>query len=427
MASTTRTVEGKEQQATKGLSGADIVKEDLKRQLREIQSHCDQLAKRKQGLQEKCEKHQQKIEKLKAPSETLTSLEKARKAGLSEISRLSDELRVAGVVDFISGDLLSDDQLTKRVDEIKQRKEKLKGLKEDKTFLLKTVIKLMGEEEVKHMVDEIKRTKDMPAQLQKRIPRRASTIAANTNVSSATTYKTGYWDFVQDVSTATGKRVIVMGDKEWKRRLKEEKQYEEYKEDVHATIYRDNHSIIPLDNEGIDRNHLSAGLRRDFHLEHGQHPCSVSPVVAKERLVKRVPLWSSDVATNRTQMEYRKDKTGKLHGTHTPKALRGSHGRASPNRGRAESEIEKELELIDHGVAPISPEARAKLGYTINNYDFSPYKEQTVEWAMNDTHFNIEYKKQQARIYSNLQTQLEEVKKNVEHTQTEIKRLVDPN
>ena len=78
------------------------------------------------------------------------------------------------------------------MDEIKQRKEKLKGLKEDKTFLLKAVIKLMGEEEVKHMVEEIEKTKDMPAQLQKRIPRRgvmqrgAKRRAGNTTITRVT-------------------------------------------------------------------------------------------------------------------------------------------------------------------------------------------------------------------------------------------------
>ena len=61
----------KEQQATKGLSGADIVREDLKKQLREIQSSCDQLAKRKQVLQEKCEKVSDSEGRSKGRSEEL--------------------------------------------------------------------------------------------------------------------------------------------------------------------------------------------------------------------------------------------------------------------------------------------------------------------------------------------------------------------
>ncbi|GMH96499.1 hypothetical protein TrVE_jg14433 [Triparma verrucosa] len=488
----------KEQQATKGLSGADIVREDLKKQLREIQSSCDQLAKRKQVMQEKCKKHKQKIEKLKAPSEALQALESQKNSDLKEIARLSDELRKKNMVDPVTGDLMSDDQLMKRVTEIKQRKVKLKGLKEDKKFLVKAVIKLMGEEEVKHMIDKLDASKGLPEQMTKRIPRRASTIADD-SFRKLNHFEKMYherdddgdktWNFVHLYPTATAssrKRVIVISKKEKEAREKEEKEYQEYVEEQHTTIYRDNHSIIPLNNEGIDRNHLSTGLRRDFNSEHGLHPCAVSPVVAKERLVKRVPLWSSDVATNRTQMVYKKDKTGKLFGTHTPKANRGPLGRslgssptarartaseineelnriadgrgfnspsasrietqklgytsntikanaskalndprASPHiRTRGESEIEGELGLIDHGVAPVGPAARAKLGYTINTYDFTPYKEQTLEWAENDDFFNIEYKRQQQRIRDNLETQLNEVRKNVEYTEKEIAKFV---
>ena len=91
---------------------------------------------------------------------------------LKEIARLSDELRKINMVDPVTGDLMSDDQLMKRVTEIKQRKVKLKGLKEDKKFLVKAVIKLMGEEEVKHMIDKLDASKGLPEQMAKRIPRR---------------------------------------------------------------------------------------------------------------------------------------------------------------------------------------------------------------------------------------------------------------
>ena len=99
-------------------------------------------------------------------------MENQKDSDLKEIARLSDELRKKNMVDPVTGDLMSDEQLMKRVTEIKQRKVKLKGLKEDKKFLVKAVIKLMGEEEVKHMIDHLDASKGLPEQMAKRIPRR---------------------------------------------------------------------------------------------------------------------------------------------------------------------------------------------------------------------------------------------------------------
>ena len=179
------------------MSGADIVKDDLKRQLREIQvkrkggnaksgvcksdrkgveyanpslkskthtcapsqSSCELLVLRKKRLEQSKVDFEEKIEELKAPSDNLVKMELEGKKALDRIERLSKQLQDKGCKGG-DGSIWSDEKLKEKIREIQERKVKIDKLKEDKKFLLKLIIKLTGQGEVKSMIKDIK---DAPA------------------------------------------------------------------------------------------------------------------------------------------------------------------------------------------------------------------------------------------------------------------------
>jgi len=408
----------------KRLSGADIVKDDLRRQLREIQSTNNQLAHRKRHLEKRCEIFEDKIAKLRAPSESTQKAKNLTDAALKRVNELSDKLKAAGISD------VSDVSLSRRCKELEDHRKKLKRLKEDKVFLVKALIELVGgEASMMGLLDEAKR-KEMFSSPGKKGEGKGLTKAELKHGEYASMYKHGKWEFAHPVDTGSGKRIVIMSPGEKKRREEEAEKYRNWCEDQMRskmpTFMEDEREwgMLKTGYDAVNFFSNSASKRKG----------------AKAKRIKYTPrkkLFAAAVATNRTpqQMVRTKaaglvllpDKGGRIHkeGGITVATDAIAEGKEEGGGGAEEKKQESEEAAEDikalinttmdttmgsHvGIDAIGPVVKKKMGI----FDFEDYKQEMLQARKKDgQHYRSwkrGYESQHDRIVSNLRGQLRQI------------------
>ncbi|GMI38780.1 hypothetical protein TeGR_g4417 [Tetraparma gracilis] len=187
----------------KRLSGADIVREDLKKQIRLVSKDALEMQEKKAALMEKCSGFEAKIEKLRAPSVTYLRAREQIDSRAVEINKLKTQLYEIGMGDT------TDEELKRRTAEVESHAAKLSKIRADRLFLTKTLVELVGgESSMLGILDSAKRRERFSSVDDKE--RKKSTAGVLKNQHYANYYNAGKWDFVQPVDTPTGKRVIIL-------------------------------------------------------------------------------------------------------------------------------------------------------------------------------------------------------------------------
>mmetsp|Transcript_21428 Transcript_21428/g.44641 ORF Transcript_21428/g.44641 Transcript_21428/m.44641 type:complete len:618 (+) Transcript_21428:191-2044(+) len=390
----------------KRLSGADIVRDDLRRQLREIQSTNNQLAHRKRYLEKRCETFTEKIAKLRAPSESTQKAKKLTDAALKRVNELSDKLKAAGVTD------VSDATLSRRCTELEEHKKKLKRLKEDKAFLVKAIIELMGGgAPMTNLLEEAKNKEvfSSPKVGRKGGLGREDVEGLNLKHGEyASMYQHGKWNFAHPVNTGTGKRIVIMSPAEKKKREDEAEKYREWCEEQMKSkmpTWMEDEREWGMLKKGYDAVNFfsnSASKRKGVH-------------VKKVQYTPRKQLFAAQVATNRTPKQQVMTKAAGL-------IVLPDKDKRIDKQGGVVKRTDAEEAGGEEGVAggtgnaiftstmdTISPEVRKKLGL----FEFEDYKEEMQRARKKDganyRSWKRGYESQHNQIVSSLRGQLAQI------------------
>ncbi|GMH72462.1 hypothetical protein TrRE_jg13079 [Triparma retinervis] len=389
----------------KRLSGADIVRDDLRRQLREIQSTNNQLLHRKRYLEKRCATFTEKIARLKAPSESTQKAKMLTESALKRVNELSDKLKAAGIQD------VSDDTLTRRCTELEEHKAKLGKLKEDKVFLVKAIIELVGgEASMANLLDEAKRKEMFSSPSGKGGGGGGGKGGAGgkgveiKHGEYADMYQHGKWNFAHPVDTGTGKRIVIMSPVEKAKREDEAAKYREWAEGKMRSkmpTYMEDEMEWGMLKTGYDAVNFfsnSAVKRKGVN-------------VKKVKYTPRKNLFAAQVATNRTPQQQVMTKAAGLV------MLPDKAERIDRQGG-----IMKETEAFDGGLGggedmhgggrtidTISPDVRKKLGL----FEFEDYKQEMQRARKKDgvdyRSWKRGYESQHDQIVSSLRGQLAQI------------------
>ena len=294
----------------RGLSGADIVRDEQKQRLREVQRNIDELKSEKRRLETSCKHMSEKITKENAPSKALMECRKETEIAIRKIDELTDILHEAGITD------LSDADLKRRCEELEKKREELKKLKGDKEFLLKTLIELVGgKEKMRSLIDEAAAEKQKTPSPKRKGNGRLSVASLLRNKEYANLYQDGTWDFVHSVDTGTGKRVVIMSPAEKNRREELATNYRLFLEQrMQAKM-----TPSPAGGKGEGFGLLKTGADAvDFFKKsataksRGEQPRKVQYTPRRDKNGERKKLLASSVVTNRTPLHEVMTKTGEI-------------------------------------------------------------------------------------------------------------------
>jgi hypothetical protein len=385
----------------KRLSGADIVRDDLRRQLREIQSTNNQLLHRKRYLEKRCSTFTEKIARLKAPSESTQKAKKLTESALKRVNELSDKLKAAGIQD------VSDDTLTRRCTELEEHKKKLDKLKEDKAFLVKAIIELVGgEASMTSLLEEAKR-KEMFSSPSGKGGGGGGGGGGKVEVKHgeyADMYQHGKWDFAHPVETGTGKRIVIMSPAEKRKREEEAIKYREWCEEkmrakmpTHMEDERE-WGMLKTGYDAVNFFSNSAAKKKGVH-------------VKKVNYSPRKTLFAAQVATNRTPQQQVMTKAAGL-------VMLPDNARIDKQGGimKKTEALEGEGGGGDTGIQggrgamdTISPDVRKKLGL----FEFEDYKQEMLQARKKDgldyRSWKRGYESQHHQIVSSLRGQLAQI------------------
>ena len=152
------------------MSGADIVREDLKRQIQESQSAIWRLKNKKKLLTDKCRRYHDSLDRINRPSEKLEKSTRAKEGLLKAIDGFKEVLSGLGGQNSGGENLgeTDDHVLESKVEEIALHRKKLGKLRDDKNFLLATITDLVGGEgALLSLIEAAKKYEQLPAQMNK--------------------------------------------------------------------------------------------------------------------------------------------------------------------------------------------------------------------------------------------------------------------
>jgi len=126
----------------KRLSGADIVREDLKRQIMESQDRIWRLKNERKRQTDRCARNTSKLDQLNKPTSVCVLLKEETDDFKTKVHELKTQLAEAGEK-FTEMD---DVELKGQLDMIEDLKKKLRKIRSDKDFILGTLTELIGGE-----------------------------------------------------------------------------------------------------------------------------------------------------------------------------------------------------------------------------------------------------------------------------------------